>query len=113
MIKTAPTFALTREQASRLQAYLQTYRRYAFAALLPCIDRNTALRALQALQGKLIAALDQHSTPFRFVLAREDMMILRTVAAELLLLYAKEPASAQRNIILADVAALKASLKSV
>jgi hypothetical protein len=111
MMSTAPPLTLTREQTSRLQAYLQTYRRYAFAALLPGAERNTILRTLQTMQGKLIDALDQKTAPFRLALTVEEMTTLRAIATELLLLYAKEPASEQRNDILTDLAALKASLR--
>lgn len=112
MMSTAPPLTLTREQASRLQTYLQTYRRYAFAALLPGAERNTTLRTLQTMQGKLIDALDQKTAPFRFVLTVDEWTILRAIITELLHLYAKEPASDQRSAILTDLAALKASLKS-
>ncbi|MGH2479836.1 MAG: hypothetical protein ACRDHW_09295, partial [Ktedonobacteraceae bacterium] len=106
MMRTARPLTLTRDQAIRLQAYLQTYRRYAFAALLPCIDRNSTLRILQAMQGKLIDAMDQKTMTFQLVLTVEELTTLRNITAELLLFYAKEPASEQRNAILADVAAL-------
>ncbi|HEU5383361.1 MAG TPA: hypothetical protein VFV38_48795 [Ktedonobacteraceae bacterium] len=111
-MSTAPPLTLTREQASRLQAYLQTYRRYAFAAFLPGADRNTTLRVLQMMQGKLIDAIDQKIVPFRLILTTEEMITLKAITAELLLLYTQEPASEERNAILADLAALKASLKN-
>ena len=111
MINTAPSLTLTREQATRLQAYLQTYRCYAFAALLPSIDRNNILRLLQAMQGRLIDVIDQKTTLFRLVLTLEEMTALKTITAELLLLYAQGPINDQRSAILADLAALKVSLK--
>ncbi|HEU5376585.1 MAG TPA: hypothetical protein VFV38_14200 [Ktedonobacteraceae bacterium] len=110
-MSTAPPLLLTREQASRLQAYLQTYRRYAFAALLPGADRNTTLRVLQTMQGKLIDVIDQKTAPFRLVLTMEERTTLKAITAELLSLYAQESASEERNAILADLAALRASLK--
>ncbi|HEU5384027.1 MAG TPA: hypothetical protein VFV38_52195 [Ktedonobacteraceae bacterium] len=110
-MSTAPPLTLTREQASRLQAYLQAYRRYAFAMLLPCADRNTTLRVLQTMQGKLIGVIDQKTIPFRLVLTTEEMATLKIITAELLMLYAQESASEERNAILTDLAALKASLK--
>jgi hypothetical protein len=45
-MSTAPPLSLTREQARRLQGYVQTYRRYAFASLMPGTERNTTLRIL-------------------------------------------------------------------
>src|SRR5579884_4558658 len=83
MMSTAPPLTLTRDQASRLQAYLQTYRRYAFATLLPGTDRNTTLRTLQTMQGKLIATLDQQTAPFQLVLTTEEMTTIKTIATEI------------------------------
>ncbi|MGH2478974.1 MAG: hypothetical protein ACRDHW_04895 [Ktedonobacteraceae bacterium] len=112
MSSPAPTcaFALSREQASRLQAYLQGYRCHAFASLAPSMERNNALRRLQSLQSKLIDILDHKTKPSGLVLTMEDVAILRTMAAELLLLSTREPASAERNATLADLAALKGYL---
>jgi hypothetical protein len=112
MMSTAPPLTLTRDQASRLQAYLQTYRRYAFATLLPGTDRNTTLRTLQTMQGKLIATLDQQTAPFQLVLTTEEMTTLKTIVTEIMLLYARQPESAERLATLADLAALKTSLRS-
>jgi hypothetical protein len=113
MLSTTPTLSLTHEQASRLQAYLQTYRRYSFGFLLPSVNRNTINRLLQTLQGKLIALLDQGIALARLLLTTEEMSALKASIAELLLLYAKKPASAARNAILVDLAALKSCLKRV
>lgn len=111
MMSTAPPLSLTREQASRLQVYVQTYRRYAFASLLPSVDRNTTLRTLQAMQGKLIGVMDQKTALLQLVLTTEEMTTLKTIITELLSLYAREPGSTERIAVLADLAALKASLK--
>jgi hypothetical protein len=112
MMSSAQPLVLTCEQASRLQAYLQTYRRYTFVAHLPGVDRNTTLRTLQTMQGRLIDALDQKTAPFRLALTVEEMATLQTITTELLLLYAKGPASEQRNGILTDLAGLKTCLRS-
>lgn len=111
MISTAPPLSLTRDQASRLQAYIQTYRRYAFASLAPSTGRNTTLRILQAMQGKLVEAMDQKTELLQLALTAEEMNTLKTVSSELLLLYAKQPESAERIATLGDLAALKNSLK--
>jgi hypothetical protein len=112
MMKTAPPFPLTREQASRLRGYLQTYRRYALASLLPSIERNTTLRILQTIQGKLIEIMDQQIVPLHLVLTTEESSALKMSIIELLLLYSRQPLSAERNAALADLALLRASLKS-
>ena len=108
----APTcaFALSREQASRLQRYLQDYRRHAFASLVPSLERNNALRLLQSLQSQLIVLLDHKTTRCGLLLSREAVAILRRSISELLLCSAQEPASAERDATLADLAALKGSL---
>jgi hypothetical protein len=111
MMSTAPPLSLTHEQASRLQAYLQTYRRYTFASLMPSTGRNITLRVLQAMQGKLIDVMGQKTALLQFVLTAEEMTTLKAIITELLLLYAKQPESVERGTTLADLAALKVSLR--
>jgi hypothetical protein len=107
---------LTREQASRLQASLQTYRRYAFASLAPSPKRNTTLRILQGIQGKLIAVIDvallnQKTALLSLVLTVGEITALRTIIEELRLLSMQEKASAERDATLADLRALKDTLQ--
>src|SRR5579883_1703420 len=111
VMSTAPPLMLTRDQARRLHDYIQTYRRYAFASLMPSVERNTTLRILQTMQGKLINVIDQRTALLTCVLTVEEIKTLKAMTTELLLLYAKEPISDQRGAILADIAALKASLR--
>lgn len=111
MMSTAPPFILTREQAVRLQGYVQTYRQYALTRLIPSTERNVLLRGLQALQGKLIEALDQQITPLQLVLNRDDIVVLKTMVNGMLGLYGGQPESAERTATINDLAALKMSLK--
>jgi hypothetical protein len=111
MRQSAPQLTLTREQAARWHMCLQHYRCYAFTVLFPCAHRNSTLRILQALQGKLISVTDQQMPLFQLLLTAEEILTLRMITTELLKLYAQQPASAQRNALLADVAALQARLK--
>ena len=112
MMSAAPPFMLTPDQAQRLQAYIQTYRQHALTALLPSATRNTTLRVLQTLQGKLIVALEQQSvTRLSLLLTREEITTLQAVVTELVTLYAGQPESAARLAILSDLAGLKGCLK--
>jgi len=106
-----PQLTLTREQAARWHACLQHYRCYAFTAIFPCPHRNSTLRTLQTLQGKLISVVDQQAALFQLLLTVEEMLTLRVITTELLKLYARQPESTQRHALLADVAALQAHLK--
>ena len=112
MMSVAPPFTLTRDQANRLQTYVQTYRRYAFASLAPSTTRNMILRLLQAIQGKLIDVMDQKTALLQLVLTTEEMAALKTMVTDLLLFYAKQPESAERAATLIDLAALKGCLGS-
>jgi hypothetical protein len=112
MTSTAPPFILTREQAMRLQSYIQTYRQYALTRLMPSTERNTLLRGLQTLQGKLICSLDQPISPLQLVLSRDDVGVLKAMVNGLLALYGGQPDSADRTATINDLAALKISLKS-
>lgn len=111
MSSTAPPFLLTHEQAHRLHGYIQTYRQYALTAFLPSAGRNTTLRILQTMQGKLIEVLDLGAATLQLNLTREEMTALRAIITELLTLYARQPESNERNTVLIDLAALKHSLK--
>lgn len=110
MMTTAPPVSLNHDQASRFQAYLQIYRRYIFAHLAPSVERNTILRILQAVQGKLIALMDQQIPLLTLVLTTEELTTLKTIIADLLLLYTREQVSEDRNNIMADLARLKTFL---
>lgn len=112
MMGTAPPLLLTREQGRRLQAYLQTYRRYAFALLMPSTERNTTLRVLQGMQGKLVELIDQKTTPLPFVLTGEELVLLKVIIVEVLKLVAQEPNGPERNAALVDLADLKGHLRN-
>ncbi|HZR43965.1 MAG TPA: hypothetical protein VFB12_27875 [Ktedonobacteraceae bacterium] len=111
MMSAAPPFLVSRDQAVRLQAYLQTYRQHAFSSCLPSVERNTMLRQLQTIHGKLIEAMDQRTTTVQLIFSREELAVLQTMVAELLHLYASWPESTDRLAALADLASLKLYLK--
>ena len=109
-MRMAPSFLLTREQAGRLHGYIQTYRRYAFTSLHPSSERNMALRVLQAVQGKLIEAMDQVTTQLALALTKEEIEVLKATVTILVSLYSQQPASAERIATLGDLASLKVCL---
>ncbi|HVU68362.1 MAG TPA: hypothetical protein VHD63_14585 [Ktedonobacteraceae bacterium] len=86
MMSTAPPLLLTSEQAGRLLLYAQDYRRWALASLPPTQERNTTLRVVQILQGKLLALCDHHQTQLRLSLEREEITALKAMTRSLLLL---------------------------
>ena len=102
---------LTRAQAGRLHAYLQRYRHVLLTTRLSCPQRNQRVRIVQSVQGRLIKTLDQSTSLSHLLLAHEEVATLHILAAELLLLYAQEPPSEQREATLTDLAALKVHLK--
>lgn len=113
-MRVAPPFLLTRDQALRLQAYIQTYRHYALSSVLPSATRNTILRILQTIQGKVIEAIDHSTTAtarISLLFTREEVTVLKTTVTELLSLYAGQPESIERIMTLSDLASLKTSLK--
>lgn len=112
MTSAPPPFLLTREQAMRLRAYIQVYRQYTMTALFSSTERNATLRMLQTVRGKVFETMDQPTTPLQLVLSGEEMATLKATVTELLALYARQPESKQRVATLADLAALKNSLKA-
>jgi hypothetical protein len=111
MISTAPPLLLNCEQAERLLLYMQEYRRSALTSLSPTQERNTTLRQVQALQGKLLVLSDQDRLQVPLPLTREDATALKAMAKGLLLLYGKKMDSPDRTITVADVGKLYAYLK--
>ena len=111
MMSTAPPLQLNAGQAERLLRYMQEYRRYALASLPPTHERNTTLRAVQALQGKLQTLLDQKQQQMQFALIREEATALKAMTKNLLLLYGEQADSAERTSIVADLGKLYAYVK--
>ncbi|HEY4387456.1 MAG TPA: hypothetical protein VGN34_23620 [Ktedonobacteraceae bacterium] len=111
MTSPAPPLQLGREQAERLLQYMQEYRRSALTSMPPTHERNTTLRLVQALQGKLLALLDQEQPQIQLVLDTEDVTALRAMIKSLLLLYGEKPDSLDRMMTVTDIGKLYAYLK--
>lgn len=111
MVSTTSSLSVDRRRAGRLQAYLRIYRQYAFSSLLPSVERNSMLRLLQSIQGKLIGTLEQQPDTLQLMLTREEMAVLKNIVAELLLIYARQPDNGSRLAIVTDLADIKESLK--
>lgn len=112
MMSTAPPFFMSHDQASRLQAYLQTYRQHAFANILPTVERNNLLRLTQAIQGKLIHLQVSRTEALQLILSQEERAALKAMITELLYLYARQPERQERDKALTDLASLKMSLNT-
>ncbi|HEU5380742.1 MAG TPA: hypothetical protein VFV38_35410 [Ktedonobacteraceae bacterium] len=106
----AATLPLTQEQATRLNGYLQAYRRYTLTQVTPSSERNSRQRVLQMLQARLIGEMDRQGALFDLAVTVEEMRSLKTMIADLLTFSTREPTSPQRNATLTDLAALKATL---
>ena len=113
MMSTAPPLLLNGEQAERLLLYVQAYRRWALAGLPPTQERNTTLRVVQTLQGKLLALCDHHQTQIRLSLEKEEVTALKAMTKSLLLLYGEQSASSERTSTITDLGKLYAYLKHI
>lgn len=113
MMSTAPPLQISREQAERLLQYMQEYRRYALTSIPPTQERNTTLRLIQALQGRLLALVDQTSLLVHLFLTKEEAIALKAMAKESLLLYGKKPDSLERTRTITDVGGLYTHLKQI
>src|SRR5712664_1500365 len=80
---TIPHLLLGREQAERLLRYMQDYRQFALSSTPPTHERNTMLRLVQALQGKLLALLDHEQPRIWLVLDTEDVSALQIMTKSL------------------------------
>lgn len=106
-----PPLMLTQEQAARLLAYLQTYRRYALTQLAPSTERNATQRLLQTVQGRLIQERERPGMVSALWLVSEELTALRTMATDLLMVTRQEAGSERRNATLDDLVALKLTLE--
>ena len=104
-------YDLTPEQARRLQGYIQTYRRSAYASQLPGRERNRALRLAQHFQGQLAEALTQGTVPLSLLLSDEERGILQNITDHLLTLNAQQNASAGQPATMQDLTELQRMLQ--
>ncbi|HEU5383708.1 MAG TPA: hypothetical protein VFV38_50550 [Ktedonobacteraceae bacterium] len=111
MMSTAPPLQISREQAGRLLKYMQEYRRYALTSISPTQERNTTLRLVQAVQGKLLALVDQTLPQVHLSLTKEEVHALKAMTKGLLLLYGEKPDSSERTRTITDVGRLYTYLK--
>src|SRR5258708_26070180 len=108
MMSTAPPLLLNREQVERLLIYMQEYRRSALTNMPPTQERNTTLRLVQALQGKLLALVDQEQPQVHLLLTKEEATSLKAMAKSLLLLYGGKTDSSDRAMAVAGIGKLYA-----
>lgn len=69
------------------------------------------MRLLQATQGKLIAILDQRTSPLLLLLSREEMAALKTLIEAVHAHLLREPATTEHIAQLADLRALSMTLE--
>jgi hypothetical protein len=113
MMSTAPPLLLNREQAERLLIYMQQYRRSVLSSMPPTQERNTTLRLVQALQGKLLGIFDREQPQVHLPLTKEEVNALKSMAKNLLLLYGEKPDSLDRTMMVTDIGKLYAYLKQI
>lgn len=111
MTRPAPPFLLSREQAERLLRYMQDYRRSALTSMPPTPERNTTLRLVQALQGKLLAQLDHEQAQIQLVLGTEEVKALITMTNSLLVFYGEKPEAVDRTKTITELGTLYAYLR--
>jgi len=111
MMSTAPPLLLNEEQTRRLLMYMQEYRRFALTSQSPTQERNTTLRVVQALQGKLLALHEQPLLHVPLSLSREEATALKIMTKSLLLFYGEQTESPDRARTVTDLGKLYVYLK--
>ncbi|GHO60383.1 hypothetical protein KSB_88580 [Ktedonobacter robiniae] len=110
---TPPPFLLGREQAERLLRYMQDFRRSVLTSMPPTHERNTMLRLVQALQGRLLAQIDLGQAQIRLVLDTEEVSALIAMTKSLLVLSEEKPDTVDRAKTITDLGTLYAYLKRI
>lgn len=103
MMGVAPILLLDQKQVERLLMYMQTYRGMALIRLAPTQERNTILRLIQRLQGKLLTRCQQESTSLPLLVSLEERASLQTMVKSLLGWYGEQPASPERTSLVVDL----------
>ena len=107
----APPLILAWDEAERLLRYMQAYRRHSLACLPPTQQRNTTLRLIQTLQGRLDAQNDRSQGQVAVSLNREEAMACKTMAQSLLTHCERKGASPELATTISDLGKLAAFLK--
>ncbi|GER90018.1 hypothetical protein KDW_41800 [Dictyobacter vulcani] len=101
---------ITNKQAQRLIYYIQGYRRFAWENIEPSAERNAALRALQALHGRIVSKMDQRDEYIILSLMPEEHIAMKMMVNNILGYYEMSPATRERAFATADLTALKTFL---
>lgn len=107
MMPTTPVLRLSREQAEQLATYCSLYRAYMWRTMSPSPERNQTLRAIQSLQGRLMACKGQERERVTVLVTTEEGNGLRQMLTKLLELYRTELPSSERTQVLGELAALR------
>jgi hypothetical protein len=90
---------------------MQDYRRSALTSMPPTHERNTTLRLVQALQGRLLAQLDHEQAQIQLVLNTEEVATLIAMTNSLLVLYGEKLNAEDRAKTITDLETLYTYLK--
>jgi len=106
-MQTGPILHLNQQQAEQLLAHCRAYRAYLWQCLMPCPQRNQALRTIQMVQGQVEHLQEHGHADCALPLRLEDRTTLQQLCLVLLQQYASAPPSAERTRRLGEVAGLR------
>jgi hypothetical protein len=107
MMPTPLILRLHERQAGQLVAACAAYRKHALQSLPPSPERNQTMRAVQAVEGRLLAFRAQTQTEVALPVSQEEGSALRQIMSTLTHAYGAEPPSEKRLQTLGDLAALR------
>ncbi|GCE08273.1 hypothetical protein [Dictyobacter aurantiacus] len=104
--------SLTSKQAQHLMDYIQIYRRYAWENMEPTAERNVALRALQALHGRIMSSLEQYSQSITIMLpiTPDERLAMTMMISYILDQYQGGAPTRERALVIAELTGLKSIL---
>lgn len=106
------TWALNTQQARHLVAACAAYRAYAWQALPPSPERNQTMKAVQAVQGRLLETrVAGTGEDIWLTMSEEEWQIMRQVINTLIQLTGAEGASEARTRALGELAGLRKLLE--
>lgn len=105
---------LTYTQAQRLIYYIQLYRRFAWENLEPTAERNTMLRTLQALHGKIMSKTEQQNESITIMLPimPDERLAMKMMISHVLDHYERSTQTRERTLAITELTGLKSMLDS-
>jgi hypothetical protein len=113
MMNTALVLHLNVQQAEQLAAQCAAWRKYALQGLPASLERNQILRAVQAVEGRLLSLRKRQATEYTLSLHYDEAHALHQVILALMHVWGKAPNSEERIQAIGNLVMLRVMIERV